>query len=266
MSDDIDPLVSPPPPEVPLGDAPLVRVIAQVRFPQILSVEKGDFVAPFQEALRGKYPLFQENQARGVRVDPSGFATFVPQVAWRLSSADGNWRVSLTPDFLAFETAKYTSRADYFARFGAVVHALAQHIEPTHVTQLGVRYIDRITGDALGDIDRLVREEVRGIKGKAVGTHASLVVSQSLFELPNTNTKVSARWGHLPPNATTDPAALEPIAEPSFILDLDMIGAELRPFAVDAILTEAEQYSRRIYTIFRWVVTDAFLRRYGGEV
>ncbi len=46
-----DPLVAAPPAEVPLDDAPLVRVIAQIRFPEILAVEQRDAVAPFQAAL-----------------------------------------------------------------------------------------------------------------------------------------------------------------------------------------------------------------------
>ena len=50
------PLEGPPPPEVPLADSPLVRVIAQVRFPLIASVEKRDFIAPFQEAIRKNCP------------------------------------------------------------------------------------------------------------------------------------------------------------------------------------------------------------------
>ena len=45
-----NPLTGSPPPEVPLANAPLIRVIAQVRFPLIASVENRSFVAPFQEA------------------------------------------------------------------------------------------------------------------------------------------------------------------------------------------------------------------------
>lgn len=52
-----NPLIDPPPPEVPLKSAPLIRVIAQVRFPPILSIEKQEFVASFQEAIRDKYPI-----------------------------------------------------------------------------------------------------------------------------------------------------------------------------------------------------------------
>ncbi len=42
----LNPLTSALPTEVSLPSAPLVRVVAQVRFPQMLSIEKKDFVAP----------------------------------------------------------------------------------------------------------------------------------------------------------------------------------------------------------------------------
>ena len=38
------PLTGPPPPAVPLTDPPLARVIAQVRFPLIASLEKREFI------------------------------------------------------------------------------------------------------------------------------------------------------------------------------------------------------------------------------
>ncbi len=44
------------PDEVPLPNAPLARVLAQIRFPPILSIRKADSVADFQEALRTEYP------------------------------------------------------------------------------------------------------------------------------------------------------------------------------------------------------------------
>ena len=39
------------------------------------------------------------------------------------------------------------------------------------------------------------------------------------------------RWGQLPKNATYDPDALEPVAKPSWVLDLDMYMTESLPFA-----------------------------------
>lgn len=259
----MDPLEAPLPAEVPLSDAPLVRVIAQFRFPEILSVEKREFVAPFQEAIRKTYPVLRQEQTQGILLSPSGSASAKPQIVWRFSDTVGQWRVSLTPEFLALETTKYVSRSDFFGRLKVLAEALDEHIEPSQLDRLGVRYIDRITGDAVDDIAKLIRSEVRGITGTIAATHVVHALSESMFELPNA--RVLARWGCLPPGATVDPAAIEPASEKSWILDLDMFSAAPVPFVVEDIVVEAQRYAERIYTIFRWAVTDDFLLRYGGK-
>ena len=263
MNGTVDPLEAAAPPEVPLTDAPLVRVIAQFRFPEILSVEQRDFVAPFQEAIRKTYPVLRQEQIQGIVLSPGGAATAKPQIAWRFSDADGHWRVSLTPQFLALETTKYLSRSDFFGRLGSLAEALDRCIEPGQIDRLGVRYIDRITGDAVNDIAKLVRPEVRGIVGTVASSHALHALSETMFELPGA--RVLARWGCLPPGATVDPTAIEPAQEKSWILDIDMFSASPVPFVVERVVSEAQQYAERIYTIFRWAVTDDFLVRYGGK-
>lgn len=259
----MDPLEAPLPAEVPLSDAPLVRVIAQFRFPEILSIEQREFVAPFQEAIRKTYPVLRQEQTQGLLLGPSGSASVRPQVAWRFSDTEGQWRVSLTPEFLALETTKYVSRSDFVGRLKVLAEALDEYIEPSQLDRLGVRYIDRITGDAVDDIAKLIRPEVRGITGTIAATHVVHAISESMFELPNA--RVLARWGCLPPGATVDPAAIEPVNEKSWIFDLDMFSAAPVPFVVEDIVVEAQRYAERIYTIFRWAVTDDFLLRYGGK-
>jgi uncharacterized protein (TIGR04255 family) len=264
MSATLDPLVAPLPAEVPLKEAPLVRVIAQLRFPEILSVEQRDFVAPFQEAIRVNYPVLrQEQTTHGILLGSSAVAPAKPKIAWRFSDAGGHWRVSLTPEFLALETTKYVSRSDFLGRLRAVAEALDEHIEPGQLDRLGVRYIDRITGDAVDDIAKLVRPEVRGIAGTIAATHAEHALSESMFDL--SDARVLARWGCVPPGATVDPAAIEPAKEKSWILDLDMFSVAPMPFVVDRVVAEAQRYAERIYTLFRWAVTADFLVHYGGK-
>jgi uncharacterized protein (TIGR04255 family) len=261
-----NPLIAPSSAEVPpLKDTPLVRVIAQVRFPEVLAIEQRDFVAPFQEALRATYPVLREEQTQGVLLSAAGIAAAKPQVVWRFGDVDGHWRVSLAPEFLALETTKYMSRTDFFRRLRVVLEALDKYVEPKLNDRLGIRYIDRITGTAVDEIESLVRAEVRGIVGTVAATHVAHSITESLFELPGErDARVLARWGKLPPGATVDPAAIEPAQEKSWILDLDVFSAVSLPFAVDRVLADARRYAERIYTIFRWAVTDDFLRRYGG--
>ena len=259
-----DPMVAPPPPEVPLRNAPLVRVIAQVRFPLVASIEKRDFIAPFQEAIRRTYPVLRQEQTQGFVMTPTGPAPFAQQAAaWRFTGADEQWRVSLSPDFLALETTAYTSRADFVGRFKDVLTALEQHIGPTLVDRLGIRFIDRVSGPAMNDIRKLIQPEVLGIAGTPSAGHVQHTLTESLFSA--SDALLLARWGYLPPGKTVDPSAIEDSNEPSWILDLDMFSAAHFPFAVDGIVDKARQFAERIYCVFRWAVTDEFLKIYGGN-
>lgn len=258
-----DPLVAPPPTEVPLPNAPLVRVIAQVRFPQVVSVDQRDFIAPFQESIRATYPVLRQEVTQGILLG-AGSAETQAKIAWRFADVEGRWRVTLTSDFLALETTNYKSRNDFLSRLRTVVTSLDQHVEPKVVDRLGIRYIDRITGQAVSEISRFVRPEVAGIVGTRAATAARHSLCESLFSLDAT--RLLARWGKLPPKATVDPSAVEPIDEESFILDLDMFSAEPGPFSVARVLEDAEGYATRLYTLFRWAVTDDFLRHYGGQL
>ncbi len=261
---DYDPLIAAPPEEVPLHDAPLVRVIAQVRFTPILSVEKREFIAPFQEVIRGIYPILLQEQSSGFSMGPQGVEPIQGQVVWRFADLEGKWRVSLAPDFLAVETTSYSSRSDFLERLKFVLEAIQKHIKPSVVQRQGLRYIDRVTGEALESIADLVRPEVLGITGTSLSSSARLSISETIFELPESKTQLLARWGRVPEGTTVDPAAIEPIGEASWMLDIDMFSTEQRPFNPDQVLADARSFAERLYAFFRWVVTDEFLRRHGG--
>ncbi len=265
MATEFDPLVAPPPEEVPLRDAPLVRVIAQVRFPPILAVQQPDFIAPFQEAIRTVYPVLRQEYAQSLLVGPQGISAGQKQVAWRLADLEGAWRVSLAPEFVALETTDYSSRSDFIGRMQAVLEAVAKHLEPAVVQRVGLRYIDRVTGDALDDIAKLVRPEMLGIVNTPLYEHARHALSETLLSVPDASEQLLARWGHLPEGGTVDPNAIEPIAERSWVLDIDMFSVEPKSFSVDSLVEDLRRYAERLYTVFRWAVTEEFLRRYGGH-
>ena len=262
------PLAGPPPPEVPLTDPPLVRVIAQVRFPLIASLEKREFIASFQEAIRGRYPVLHPEESRGVVFGPQGIVDARSNTSWRFTEASGPWRVTLASDFLALETTRYSCRDDFMQRFRVVLQALKDHVDPKVVDRLGVRYIDRVVGPNLTDLPQLVRPQVAGILGSPLSAHVAHAISENVFVLPGDEGQVTVRWGLLPAQSTIDPGGLEPIAEPSWILDTDAFQsfpAGSRELSVNSVVEQARGFAERIYSIFRWTVTDEFLRRYGGE-
>jgi uncharacterized protein (TIGR04255 family) len=145
------PLTGRPPPEVHLTNAPVARVIAQVRFPPIASLNQQAFIGPFQEAIRDEYAVMRSAAANRVQVTMPG----QPRIdlstdhAWLFHDLNHPWRAVLASDFLALETRAYTSRADLLLRLDRLVAALAIHVRPGAIDRIGVRYIDRLTGDAL---------------------------------------------------------------------------------------------------------------------
>jgi uncharacterized protein (TIGR04255 family) len=266
MSMTANPLTGPPPAEVPLPSAPLVRVIAQVRFPIVASIEKRDYIAPFQEAVRGDYAVMRQESASNLVVNLPGQAPVEVRssTVWRFTDLRHHWRVTLAADFMALETSAYTSRTDFFARFERLLSALEQHVRPGALDRVGVRYIDRLVGAPLESLPAYIQPALLGTLGTAVGPLARVAVSESLFDLPDEAGQMRARWGVVPANATIDPNAIEPVDERSWVLDLDAFRQGERAFDVGTVLQEAIGLSERCYSFFRWSVTEEFLTHFGG--
>jgi uncharacterized protein (TIGR04255 family) len=249
---------------VPLPDAPLIRVIAQVRFPTILKVQKPDEISVFQEQIGSTYPILRPEHVQELTFGPRGVASDARQTVWRFSDQTDAWRVTLAQDFVAVETTKYDSRSVFLGRLEAVVRALETTLRPAQMERLGIRYIDRITGDAVDKIADLVRREMLGVLATPLSDRILHSIFDTVFALPDGPERLRARWGKLPAGAVLDPSAIEPIEAPSWVLDLDMFSTEVRPFTTEVIIADARKYAERVYAMFRWVVTDKFLRRYGG--
>jgi uncharacterized protein (TIGR04255 family) len=265
---DGNPLIALPPKEVPLKEAPLVRVIAQVRFPSILSIGESSFVAAFQEAIRSQYPVLQPEQTRNFVIGLQGLES-TPSMVWRFIDKTEKWRVSLTSNFITLETTGYLSRSDFLQRFKDILIATDIHIKPQVLERLGLRYIARLKGQDVDKITDFVRPQVSGVLASEIAIYAEQTISESFFNLPNRRGQILARWGRLPAGSTIDPTAIELIPEPSWILDLDMFTvpfAEIKAFEVEAIMDDAGYFAERLYTFFRWAVTENFLRHFGGEV
>lgn len=261
-----NPLTSPAPPEIPLPGAPLVRVIAQVRFPLVASVESQEFIAPFQEAIRKEYPVLRQERAQSIFVGPKGATPLAESKVWRFSDSTRGWRATLAPDFVALESTAYTNRTDMLNRFGRLLKATESHVNPQIVDRVGVRYIDRIVGAQLENINAMLRPEIAGVLGAGFGSSAVHALSESVFLIPGGARRLLARWGLVAEGATFDANALEAIEQKSWILDLDVFDEESRPFETTRLVGLAEEFAKVSYTFFRWAVTEAFLREYGARL
>lgn len=255
--------------EIPLQRTPLVLVLAQVRFPQIISIETNEaFIASFQERIREEYPILKQVEESAILIGAEGPVQRERQRVWRFSRPNDSWELALTKDFIALTNHKYTSREDFLSRLGHVLVVLDDTIKPNVCTRLGIRYVDRITdNDNLAAIDKFVKQPILGAARVALGEpsveelHA---LSDHLYRLDD-DSALHARWGFVPSGATFDPG-IEPADSASWVLDLDAYSTDPVEWSPEFLVERSRLFCEQIYRYFRWAVTDTFLTEYGGEL
>jgi uncharacterized protein (TIGR04255 family) len=266
-----------PAPEVPLTNAPLALVLAQLRFPQVASITTDEgFIGPFQEAIRKEYPVLRREQQNSILMGPSGAVEHRSGVVWRFEQHPATWQVVLASDFVALSTtvdeagrSSYTNSDDFLRRLRDVVEALRGWLDPKICDRFGIRYVDRVTDPAVvAALPTMLRPGVVGVAGitrlsddgqEIQPVHALADHSYRFGD----SSELHARWAFLPPDATLD-TAIEPVPVNSWVLDLDCYTSAKEEFTVDLVDARAKPFCDRIYRFFRWAVTDEFLRTHGG--
>lgn len=254
---------------IPLRAAPLARVVAQVRFPRLSTLALSDHSATqFAETLRENYPILHEQREVTITITPEGVDQQpIGDRYWQLRSADGQWQVSLGLNFLAMDTAGYTSSDDFLARFEHAWRALVDVANPPYLERVGWRYINRITDESvLACLDRLVRPEILGGIPAVLGTDVLLTqgISEFIYAMDEVN-GLQARWGIVPGGVAIDPT-MAPVPQPSWLLDLDAFRTGRIETPPESVRTQLHEMGERAYQYFRWVVTPEFLTRFGGEI
>lgn len=260
-----NPFVGPVPKTVRLSETPLTGVLVQVRFPEILSIAKIEFIADFQESIRADYPLHHLDQDPVLEVNINSVKQgLIPN--WRFFDEARQWRLSLTTNFVSLETRAYQSRSDFTQRTETIMHALSATINPSMTTRIGVRYVDRIHGPRLEKLSRFVRPEILGLYVKEHKENLNRTLNEIVCETDVG--LMTSRWGYLQANQTHEPELMPPISVPSWFLDIDAYNEFTQPEAFDAdkIKSHVMKLATRTYGFFRWAVNDEFLKACGGKI
>jgi uncharacterized protein (TIGR04255 family) len=252
-------------PEIQLPDAPLAKVVAQVRYPKPLDFEGESTFDLFGRAIASRYPVGRKVQATAILITPDGIKEQpTPEINWTYQNVSGDWQVTVSSQFISLETSKYTSRADFCDRFHEAIQALTKVMHPPVYDRLGVRYVNRLEGeDALNDLHQLVQPVAQA---GLVVPHSGVKIQHSLCDtvFVDGNSQVQARWGWLPAGVGIDPTIPNPSA-PYWLLDIDSYTGSGGPFEVDALDILTRELAARAYRLFRWIITDEFVSRFGGK-
>jgi uncharacterized protein (TIGR04255 family) len=146
--------------EAPLDRSPIVSVVWQLRFEDHPALIAPQTVLRFQEILgeAGQFKLDMLPKVQ-ISVQAGGMipgdapipATRTGGGGWRLTAADGTWQVSAESGSLAVEATRYgTWEKDFAPRLQTVLGALRDVGAPLIESRLGLRYINVLTGSAVG--------------------------------------------------------------------------------------------------------------------
>ena len=252
----------PPAPHRQLKDAPLIRVLCQVRWPNTANFDL-DHVARVLAAKVGEYyPVLDRKDEVEFIFTPQGVSQKPTGAIHLLSSADDAWTVSLGGNFLALETSAYRGHQDFLQRLEVLLEALVGAAQIPQCTRLGYRYTNRVLGEGdLASLNTCFDPSVVGLVApEGLGLVKTQSVSEAVFGTPDA--RLLVRSSYLPPDTTIDPT-ISPVSEPSWLLDIDAFDEQkVHSFATKLIVERATQLANLANTTFFALVRPDFYVRY----
>ena len=157
---DFNPLTSPAPKEVMLTNPPLVGALAQIRYPKIMAIRQDDYVARFQESIRHDYHIYEKEEGFGIQTVQGNVVSAGPVAPVHRFKGIKNKSVTLSEDFVAIDTSFYEDgKSGFLEQLSFVITATKNHINPHNMSRLGIRFVDRLVGDKMNNIEEYVRKD-----------------------------------------------------------------------------------------------------------
>lgn len=233
---------------------PLVEVVSQLQFPQILRIVNQDPVE-FQDAIRADYPILEITSGVLV-VDIAGERSPDAQrlnTVYHFKSDDLQWQASVSRNFVALSTKNYKRYEDFKQRFEKIIQVFEAIYQPTFYSRVGLRYQDLIIRSSLGLSGEgwatLIPSHI------APELHSpevadAVVASAKTLVMKIGGGQVAFRHGLVEARDTEQ----SPI-EPAYLLDADFFGEE-RIAVGSHVWERLDEYNQSARKLFRWSITE----------
>lgn len=217
---------------VELDGAPLVQVIAQIRFNSQSALSTHGGAIKFQESLVDVYPrLLAETQATITAAPGNVSSASIPQ--WRLTDLAGRWSCVLGPEHVTIETNAYSTWGVLRARLVEALEVLNDVAAPRVRERIGLRYVNHIPVGADGTYAGRVDESLLGVAEKP-GWRDHLIVSLSQTVVRDGTAQLAVRSGK-------GAAGVSGFPENAFMVDIDCGDETPQKFDIDASLKYFDQ-------------------------
>lgn len=131
------------------------EVICQLRFPTILTINNVE-PADFQEAIRDQFPKYARRQDQpapkiiGLGSPSPRLEQQSPIANYNFLSADGQWKLNLTENFIALSTLRYPGWEEFARQLDRPLAEFIRIYKPAFFQRVGLRYVNLFSRQALG--------------------------------------------------------------------------------------------------------------------
>lgn len=230
-------------------------VVAQVKFPPVHAFSTAEGVAPFQAAVRDRYPISEDRlrqvtvRVSAAGVDAGGAEQLGP---WRFLSEDGTWVAGLAPDSLSLETTSYRAYEEFRERATELLGVADQLIRPARLERFGFRFLNELSlpGVAsLPDWREYLAEDLLGLAGSGdLSGRVTFALQQVNLELDAG--KITVKHGFAPGQAEGGENASV------YLIDIDAYDDRPAPFDVQTVLERMDLFNGWVWNLFRSNIRD----------
>lgn len=228
-------------------------VVAQVKFPLVHVLNTSAGVAPFQDAIRKRYPIAADRGHQlTMRVSAAGMETDASQPGpWRFLTEDDRWTVAIAPDSLTLETTSYVAIEDFQQRFTEILTALVKIVHPARLDRFGFRFVNELAlpgVHTVTDWARFIGEDLLALTGSGeLSESVTFAVQQIHLELEDG--KIVFKHGY----SLREPGADTPSL---YVIDIDTFDDRPSAFNPEEVLRKMTVYNGWAWSLFRANIRD----------
>jgi uncharacterized protein (TIGR04255 family) len=262
-----------------LANAPLVHVLAQVRYAPVLTISKS--IPVIQEKLKGiGFPRFEKGEVQSVVFKHDSAPQVDRSERWDFLSRDKTVGVVLTPSFVLLQTTAYDTFHKFAETLLKVFEIVASEVQIDIVERLGIRYVDVVRLQENESFSDYLKPGLVGFPFSEVGDESfrnavvATVQSAAVANIPDSNSTLNVKCSQvgdgtfLPPDVGPSGLKYEMSLNPKevvIILDFDHFKIVDDDFAPQRLVAEFDRLHQIANMAFRAALKRHAYDKWGGR-
>jgi uncharacterized protein (TIGR04255 family) len=255
-------------PALHLQHAPLIYVVAQVRFSAVVAIEK--YLPEIQEQLRHKgLPRFMRGQVHEISIQPDGPPKFTAAERFEFQNKDASLGIVLQANSVAIHTNQYSNYEAFDEQVKTALMSVHRIVNISLSERIGLRYVNLIR---LGEGEKwtdYLHQGLLGLDPRSAGVEKWTSRSESLGAtgVGQLAVRCSQSEQPLPPDLLTSTLAYSaPLAGRGEIvttLDFDHFVEQTSDFKVSDAISTLDHLHESLDRVFMASVTSNALAKWG---